>query len=101
MSFASEPYFGVNAFLFTNKEGKARYGRYQFTPRWEAKFLNAEEAAKKPANFLIDELGDRLAKGPAKFRLVVRLADQSDPVNDATAVWPDDRPTVELGLPSR
>ena len=88
----------MNAFLFTNKDGKARYGRYQFRPDAGEKFLSAEDAAKKPANFLIDELGDRLAKGPAKFRLVVQLAAEGDPVDDATAVWPDDRPTVELGI---
>jgi catalase len=97
VSFATEPYFGVNAFLFTNKDGKARYGRYQFRPEAGAQFLPDEDAAKKPANFLIDELTDRLTKGPVKFRLVVQVAAEGDPVNDATAVWPDDRPTVELG----
>ena len=101
VSFATEPYFGVNAFLFTNRDGKARYGRYQFRPEAGAKFLSAEDAAKQPANFLIDELGGRLSKGPAKFRLVVQLAAEGDPVNDATAVWPDDRPTVELGVDGR
>ena len=78
-SFATEPYFGVNAFLFTNAEGKARYGRYQFRPEAGSKFLTADEAAAKPANFLIDELGDRLAEGPVKFRLVVQLAAEGDP----------------------
>ena len=97
-SFATEPYFAVNAFLFTNAEGKARYGRYQFRPEAGFKFLTDSEAAAKPANFLIDELGDRLAKVPVKFRLVVQLAGEGDPVDDATAVWPDDRPVVELGI---
>jgi catalase len=97
-SFATEPYFGVNAFRFTNSEGRRRYGRYQFHPEAGTKFLSAEEAAKKPPNFLIDELGERLANGPAKFRLVVQLAAEGDPVDDATEVWPDDRPTVELGV---
>jgi catalase len=97
-SFATEPYFGVNAFVFTNKEGKARSGRYQIRPEAAEKFLTVEEAAKKPANFLIDELGDRLAKGPARFRVIVQLAAEGDPVDDATAVWPGDRPTVELGI---
>jgi catalase len=97
-SFATEPYFGVNAFVFTNKEGKARAGRYQIRPEEPKQFLTVEEARKKPANFLIDELGDRLAKGPAWFRIFVQLAAEGDPVNDATAVWPNDRPTVELGV---
>ena len=97
-SFATEPYFGVNAFEFTNAEGKSRFGRYQLRPEAGSKFLTAEEAARKPPNFLIDELGERLARGPAKFRLVVQLAAEGDKVDDATEVWPDDRPTVELGV---
>jgi catalase len=97
-SFATEPYFGNNAFQFTNAEGKSRFGRYQLRPEAGAKFLSAEEAAAKPPNFLIDELGERLASGPAKFRIVVQLAGEGDKVDDATEVWPDDRPTVELGL---
>jgi len=98
VSFATEPYFGVNAFLFTNRDGKARYGRYQFRPEAGTEFLADQDAAKQPANFLIDELGGRLSKGPARFRVVVQLAGEGDPVNDATAVWPDDRPIVELGV---
>jgi catalase len=97
-SFASEPYFSVNAFEFTNAEGKSRYGRYQLHPEAGAKFLTTEEAAKQPPNFLIEELGQRLASGPAKFRIVVQLAAEGDKVDDATEVWPDDRPTVELGV---
>jgi catalase len=97
-SFATEPYFGVNAFAFTNAEGKSRFGRYQLRPEAGARFLSAEEAARKPANFLIDELGARLASEPAKFRIVVQLAGEGDKVDDATEVWPDDRPVVELGV---
>ncbi len=97
-SFATEPYFGVNAFAFTNAEGKSRFGRYQLRPEADAKYLSAEEAAKKPPNFLIDELGERLASGPARFRIVVQLAGAGDKVDDASEVWPDDRPIVELGV---
>ena len=97
-SFATEPYFGVNAFEFTNAKGDSRSGRYQIRPEAGAKFLSAEEAANKPPSFLIDELGERLAKGPAKFRIVVQLAGEGDKVDDATAIWPDGRPIVELGI---
>jgi catalase len=97
-SFATEPYFGVNAFEFTNRDGKSRFGRYQLHPESGSKFLSAEEATKQPPNFLVDEISERLARGPVKFRLVVQLAAEGDKVDDATEVWPDDRPTVELGI---
>ena len=97
-SFVTEPYFAVHAFRFTNAEGKSRFGRYRFLPVAGAKFLTAEEAAKKGPNFLIDELTERLAKGPAALRLVVQLAASGDVTDDATVVWPEDRPVVELGV---
>ncbi len=97
-SFVTQSYFGVNAFQFTNRDGKSRFGRYQFRPEAEVKLLTKEDAAKQPPNFLIQELTERLAKGPAKFRLFVQLAAEGDPTDDATAVWPDSRPTVELGV---
>src|SRR5262249_20149936 len=85
-SFATEPYFGVNALAFTNAEGKSRFGRYQLRPEGGAKFLAGEEAVRKPPNFLIDELTERLARGPARFRIVVQLADTGDKTDDATEV---------------
>jgi catalase len=99
-SFATEPYFGVNAFQFTSADGKSRFGRYQLRPEAEVAFLSSEEAAKKPPNFLIDELGERLTKGPVKFHIIVQLAGEGDKVDDATEVWPDDRPTIALGVVS-
>ena len=54
-------------------------------------------SAKQPPNFLMDEMKDRLSKGPVEFRLIVQLAAAGDSTTDATKVWPDDRSTVELG----
>jgi catalase len=97
-SFVTEPYFAVHAFWFTNAEGKSHFGRYRFLPVAGAKLLTAEEAAGQGPNFLIDELTGRLAKGPAALRLVVQLAAYGDVTDDATVVWPEDRPVVELGV---
>jgi catalase len=97
-SFVTEPYFSVHAFKFTNAEGKSRLGRYRFLPEAGAKFLTAEEAARKGPDFLIAELGERLAKGPAALRIVVQLAGEGDVTDDAAVVWPEDRPVAELGV---
>ena len=32
-----------------------------------------------------------------KFRLLVQVGAADDPTSDATKVWPDNRPTIELG----
>ena len=97
VSFGTLAFYGVNAFKFTNAKGKARYARYQILPVAGEAALSADDAAKAPANYLMDELPARIAKGPVKFRLVAQVADEGDPVNDGTVVWPDSRTRIELG----
>jgi catalase len=96
-SFAREQFFGITAMRFTNKDGVSRYGRYQIVPEAGVDHLSAEAAAAKSANFLFDELAERIAKGPIKFRVVAQLANDGDKVNDATEPWPADRTLFELG----
>jgi len=60
-------------------------------------YLSPDEASTRSANFLRQELESRLRNGPVVFRLLVQLAGESDPTDDVTALWPADRPLVELG----
>jgi catalase len=96
-SFAREQFFGVTAMRLINKEGASRYGRYRIVPEAGVDHLTAEAAAAKSANYLFDELGERIAKGPIKFRVVAQLANDGDIVNDATEHWPADRTLLDLG----
>jgi catalase len=98
VSFATQPFFGVNAFAFTNAKGETRYGRYRIVPVAGEQFLSSEEAAKQTPNYLMDELPARLGKQEAKYRIVLQLAEAGDSVDDPTAVWPEERKQVELGV---
>jgi catalase len=97
VSYGTQPFFGVNAFKFTNAQGVSKFGRYRIVPESGPAFVSDEEAAKRPPNALADNLRASLEKAPVKFRLLVQVADADDPTTDATKVWPDSRPTVELG----
>ena len=97
-SFGTLSFYGVNAFKFTNAQGVSRYTRYQVIPEAGDRALTPDQTAKAKANYLMDELPQRLAKGPVKFRLQVQLAKEGDSTNDGTQVWPDDRETVILGV---
>ena len=97
-SYTTQSYFGVNAFQFTNAKGEQRYGRYRITPLAGDKALSEAEAATAAPNYLSQELKARIAQGPAKFRIAVQLAEPGDAIDDPTAVWPDSRPQVELGV---
>ena len=96
-SFGTLAFYGVNAFKFTNAKGVSHYARYQILPVAGEHALSDADAAKAAPNYLMDELPQRIAKGPVKFRLLAQVANDGDNVNDPTAVWPADRKRVELG----
>jgi catalase len=96
-SFGRESYFGLTAMKFTNKNGVSKFGRYSILPEAGNDFLDDATAAGKSANYLFDELTERLAKGPIKFKVVVQVAGDGDVVDDATVAWPAERKVVELG----
>jgi catalase len=96
-SFARESYFGVTAMRFSDKDGISRYGRYRIVPEAGNDYLDSAAVKAKSANFLFDELAERIAKGPIKFSIRVQLANDGDTVDDATAQWPEDRTVLNLG----
>jgi catalase len=96
-SFARESFFGVTAMRFTNKDGVSRYGRYRIVPQAGSDHLTDAAAADKSANFLFDELAERIARGPIAFRVSAQLANDEDVVDDATVHWPEERTLLDLG----
>ena len=94
-SLARQTYNGVNAFVFVDKDGKRQPFRFRFVPVQGEDIRSPEDAAKRDPNFLMAEIGPRVAKTPATFRMLAQLAEPGDPTNDATKPWPVDRKTVE------
>jgi len=86
-SYGQASYHAEHAFLFTAADGLRRFGRYHWRP----------EASTRSPHFLREELERRLQAGPVVFRLLMQLAQESDPTDDVTAVWPANQPVVELG----
>ena len=96
-SFARESYFGVTAVRFANKDGVSRYGRYRITPDAGNEHLDDATAKTKDANYLFDELTERIARAPISFQILVQVANDNDIVDDATVHWPEERPLINLG----
>jgi len=97
-SFATESYYAVDAFRFTNGRKKSRYGRFRIVPVASVKYLDSTVASTQPPNYLFNELMERMKGGPVQFRLMVQLAAEGDPITDASRTWPDNRPQLELGI---
>jgi len=96
-SFADEEYYGIDAFLFVNKAGERQAVRYRMVPE-RVIHLEAADAEKRAPNFLMDELRERLKRGPATFHLKAQLAAPGDSTKDPAQPWPDDRKVVDLGV---
>lgn len=96
-SFAKEQFFGINAFRFTAEDGSSRYGRYRIVPEAGTEHLDAEAVKDRDVNFLFDELRERVAASPVRFRIQVQLAQDGDVVDDATVHWPEDRQLLDAG----
>jgi len=97
-SFATESFYSNNALIFVNSKQEKHGGRYQIVPMEGGQYLEESVAKAMSPNFLGEELSRRLATAPAKFRLLLQLAQPGDQTNDGSVVWPDDRRKVELGV---
>jgi len=96
-SFTREAFFAVTSFKFTNGKGVSRHGRFRIRPEEGTQYLSDEQAAAKSADFLFDEIGPRLARGPIRLGVFVQLAGDGDDVTDSSVPWPESRTEVPFG----
>ncbi|MBR0782057.1 catalase family peroxidase [Bradyrhizobium iriomotense] len=98
-SLAGTTYWGVHSFPATNAENETRFIKFKVAPARGEITLSADEARTKPADFLRDELGSRIATGHVRFNVMALLDRPGDPTMDVTMRWPDedDREEVRLG----
>lgn len=96
-SWATLPFFGVNAFKMTNKAGQSHFVRYQLVPAvGEQRMTPAQIAAAGP-NYLQTEIKQRVAQQPIVFKLYAQVADPSDAIENPSVAWPASRKRVLLG----
>jgi catalase len=105
VSFVSQEFWGVNAFILVDAEGKRTAVRYRIVPVADGgvKTLGEEELKAKSETYLFDELEGRFAdpnssSPKVSFKLLAQIAEAGDPTDDATVLWPEGRRVVELGL---
>ncbi|MGB6687270.1 MAG: catalase family peroxidase [Terracidiphilus sp.] len=96
-SLARDTYYAVTAFAFTNAAGDQRFGRYRIVPEQGNDYLTDAQVSALDPDYHYDELAQRVAKEPVRFRILIQLAGQGDIVDDATVHWPESREHVEFG----
>lgn len=96
-SFGGVNYWGVHAFAFVNARGDRQWGKWVFEPVGGVRSLTDDEAKARGANFLFDELRQRVAAGPVAYDFNLQLAQPGDRLDSAVVPLPDDRRKVTLG----
>ncbi|GGI22904.1 catalase family peroxidase [Bradyrhizobium guangdongense] len=98
-SFAGTTYWGVHAFPATNSKGETRFIKLKVEPVGGEVSLTDDEARGKSADFLSDDLDQRIAARDIRFSVMALLDRNGDPVMDVTVRWPDEdeREAVRLG----
>jgi catalase len=96
-SYATLEYFGVNSFKMTNAAGSSKFIRYQVVPEEGAQAISADDASKRGAMYLQDELAGRVSSKPFRLRLYAQVAEATDKIADPSIAWPDTRTKVLLG----
>ena len=93
-SYATAVYNGIHSYRWVDAKGAGRFVRYRWEPEDGARTISDEEARERGRDYLIEDIANRSG---AAFRLLVVLADESDPVDDPTVAWPEEREKVEVG----
>jgi catalase len=97
VSYLAIRYYALHAYRFRDSEDRATYVRYIWVPEAEQPRLRAAVAARRRRDYLQAELRERLARGPARFRLELQIAEPGDPVDDPSQQWPENRRRVDAG----
>lgn len=95
-SYATSAYFGINSFVLVNRAGQRQHVRWTFEPVAGRHGLSPEERQARGPAFLEAELRERLAAGPAEWRVLLQFPEAGDPLDDAVTAWPASRRTLEV-----
>jgi len=97
-SYGSVNYWGVHAHGFVNASGTKQFGKWIFEPVGGLQGLTDDEAKAKGANFLFDDLRQRVKDGKVAFNFNLELAQPGDRLDSATVPLPEGRKKVNLGV---
>ena len=96
-SYATVPYYAIHAFQFLDAQSGSRYVRYTLRPEAGDRRIGQREARRRGRDYLVDEIRERVGRGPIRFTLELQLAESGDKVDDPASVWPAERRRVNAG----
>ncbi len=71
--------------------------RYTFQPAAGDHRLSPREAKRRGAEYLQQEIRERVAREPVRFDLELQIAQPGDNVDDPASAWPSSRQRIHAG----
>jgi catalase len=97
-SFAAANFHGLHAYYLVDAEGRRRAFRYHWISTMAGdRTVTEKEAALRPPQFLVEEMRQRVARGPVRWELTFELAQDGDPTHDQLLAWPASRARIHAG----
>jgi catalase len=96
-SFASRSYFPFHAYRWLDADGGERWVRYTWRPTIDEANISRSKAKRRGADYLFDELRERLGREPVRMELEVQIAGEGDDPHDPSSQWPSERERVIVG----
>lgn len=96
-SLATQAYHSPHTFKLLDAEDNPTWVRYRWRPEAGEATISDDDAKERGGDYLRAELAERLAQGPACFDLKFQIPTEDDPIDDPTALWPEDRERIVAG----
>jgi catalase len=97
-SFAAADFSGLHAYYLIDANGHRQPFRYRWISTMTGeRNLTDEEAALWPPQYLVDEMRQRVTRGPVSWELHFQLGEDGDPTHDQALAWPASRPSIHAG----
>ena len=96
-SYAMATYFGVNSERFTASDGHSIFVRYRLVPRAGEKYLRPDERKALTADYLQQEVVERVNSAPIVFDWYAQISGAGDVIENPAIAWPESRKLVKLG----
>ena len=97
-SFAAADFHGLHAYYLVDGEGCRQAFRYHWTATMaDERTVSRQDAALWPPQFLVEEMRQRVGRGPVRWELTFELAQDGDPTDDQLSAWPASRARIHAG----
>jgi len=97
-SFAAADFHGLHAYHLVDAQGRRQAFRYHWMSTMvDGRTVTEKEAALWPPQFLVEEMRQRVARGPVRWELMFELAQDGDPTHDQLLAWPASRTRIHAG----